>query len=376
LTGFAWGDRPKRHRELVEQTATEGDDHDLPVDRIVRWIAWLSEGCGDVEISGGKGAGLARLARAGLPVPPAFCVTTTAFDEVVGRTSRRVEAALAQLPSTLSAGELERAAADARQLILEASAGHPALDVVADAYGELTRDAPGPVAVRSSSALEDADEDSYAGEHDTELWVDGADEVVASVRRCWASLYTARAIRYRMRVRPEQPSKMATVVQRMVDAIAAGVFMTLNPSNGDRSSVVVESVWGVGEPVVSGSITPDRFVLDKVTGDVRRREVAHKARRTVRGSDGPVSVTVPAEQRDEASLTDRQLFELLAMARRIEAMLGRPADGEFAVIDDQIWILQARPETAWSGRLREHIRPFAPTGAVQAVVATLTSSSP
>lgn len=339
----------------------------------MRWIEWLNNCRGDVETIGGKGAGLARLALEGLPVPPAFFVTTAAFEEAMAPTARRIDADLAALPSTLSPAELERASADARQRVLAASAGHPVLDAVADAYRELAGGAPDAVAVRSSSALEDAEEASYAGEHDTYLWVEGADAVAAAVRRCWASLYTARAIRYRMRVGVDRALTMATVVQRMVDARAAGVFMTLNPSNGDRSSVVVESVWGVGEPLVSGTVTPDRFVLDKVTGDVRRRELARKERRTVRGADGPVEVPVADELRDAPSLDDAQLAELLAMARRVEAMLGRPADGEFAVTDAETWLLQARPETAWSARRPASARP-APAGALQAVVGTLTST--
>lgn len=329
---------------------------------------------GTIAVCGGKGAGLVMLTAAELPVPPAFFVTTAAFEAGLGATVRSIDDELAALPEDLAPGQLEHRAAAIRERVMTVSAAHPLLDRIAEAYARLTDGADAAVAVRSSSVLEDGAEASYAGEHDSYLWVEGAEQVLASVRQCWASLYTARAIRYRMRSARMRAPSMAVVVQRMVDARAAGVFMTLNPANGDRSSLVVESVWGIGEPLVSGLVSPDRFTIDKVTGDLRRRDLAHKPERVVRCCGGPQRRPVAAQLRDAPSLDDEHLARLHVLARGVEGVLGRPADGEFAVDDDgAVWLLQARPETVWSNRPRS--LATAPAGSVmQAVLNTLSSS--
>ena len=220
----------------------------------------------------------------------------------------------------------------------------------------------GPVAVRSSAAAEDAADASYAGEHDSYLDVVGPDAVADAVVACWASLYTARAVAYR-RGRPAGP--MAVVVQRMVAARAAGVFMTLNPANGDRATFVCEAVWGLGEPLVSGAVTPDRFAVNKISGEVVRREIAHKPTRL--GSAG--TEPVPDAEQDLPCLTDDELAELLRIGRAVETAAGAPQDGEFAVDDDGVHLLQARPETVWSQRPRTVARGRT---ALEAVLATLT----
>ena len=218
------------------------------------------------------------------------------------------------------------------------------------------------VAVRSSAAAEDAADASYAGEHDSYLDVVGPDAVADAVVACWASLYTARAVAYR-RGRPAGP--MAVVVQRMVAARAAGVFMTLNPANGDRATFVCEAVWGLGEPLVSGAVTPDRFAVNKISGEVVRREIAHKPTRL--GSAG--TEPVPDTEQDLPCLTDDELAELLRIGRAVETAAGAPQDGEFAVDDDGVHLLQARPETVWSQRPRTVARGRT---ALEAVLATLT----
>ncbi|HKQ41203.1 MAG TPA: PEP/pyruvate-binding domain-containing protein, partial [Pseudonocardia sp.] len=234
------------------------------------------------------------------------------------------------------------------------------LDAVRAAYRELGEaDA---VAVRSSAAAEDAADASYAGEHDSYLDVVGPDAVADAVVACWASLYTARAVAYR-RGRPAGP--MAVVVQRMVAARAAGVFMTLNPANGDRATFVCEAVWGLGEPLVSGAVTPDRFAVNKISGEVVRREIAHKPTRLGRAGTEPV----PDAERDLPCLTDDELAELLRIGRAVETAAGAPQDGEFAVDDDGVHLLQARPETVWSQRPRTVARGRT---ALEAVLATLT----
>ncbi|MEJ2859908.1 PEP/pyruvate-binding domain-containing protein [Actinomycetospora flava] len=354
------------------------------------WILGLADpAAADVAAVGGKGAGLHRLVALGARVPCGFVVTTDAFRAALPDVDD-VEAPLRDLAPDAPIDQVERAAAQARARLLRAATTGPVLDAVRAAYdglaGGITR-----VAVRSSAVGEDAAGASFAGEHDTFLELRGRDAVADAVCRCWASLYTARAVSYREHAGRRSGAEldhgygagpagaMAVVVQEMVPARAAGVFMTLNPANGDRSTVVCEAVWGLGEPLVSGTVTPDRFVIDKISGEVVRREVAEKARALVRDPEHPGTreTDVPAERREQPCLDDAELAEILALARRVERDAGVPQDGEFAVAEPggpaRVHLLQTRPETVWSAR-----GPRAATDtpgtrtALSAVLATLT----
>ncbi|MET0423388.1 MAG: PEP/pyruvate-binding domain-containing protein [Actinoplanes sp.] len=335
-------------------------------------ISWLDPGEPDgstaTALLGGKGAGLAGMLGQGLPVPPAFVVTTAAFRAAAGPVAERADAELAALePGTEAfAAACERA----RDELYKETADAPVLDDVAAAYQRLAGDAAAGVAVRSSSAAEDSGTASFAGEHDSYLWVGGTRDVLDRVRACWASLYTERAAVYRRRSGVAGDA-MAVVVQRMVDARAAGVLMTLNPINGDRSVIVVESVWGLGEPLVSAEVTPDRFVLDKVTGEIRRRELAEQSFQLVGAAGaGTRRTAVPAAA--EASVTAEQLGRLRHLGRDLERRLGHPVDVEFAIDGDEVYLLQVRPETVWS---RAAAKPAgAPArSAIQLVLSTLTA---
>jgi pyruvate,water dikinase len=344
-------------------------------------IVWIGRDApADPAQLGGKGAGLARLAAAGLRVPPAFVVTVDGYREAVARRlGAELERPTAGIAPDAASAELERAAAALRERTLEATADHPLREELVTAYARLSEyagEAAAPVAVRSSAIGEDAADRSFAGEHDTYLWVRGIEEVDARLRECWASLYTARAIAYRARRETSGELAMAVCVQQMVDARSAGVFMTLDPVNGDRSTIVVESVWGLGEPLAGGEATPDRFVIDKVTGDIVRRDVVAKPRELARHASGRGTEwrEVASPRRDEPSLRDDELAELTRMAKRVEEQAGAPQDGEFAVADgeppDNVHLLQCRPETVWSRRAP---RPVAGRrSALQSVVSTLT----
>ncbi|GAA4913225.1 pyruvate,water dikinase [Actinomycetospora succinea] len=358
------------------------------------WILGLADpAAGDVDAVGGKGAGLHRLVALGARVPAGFVVTTDAFRAALTDTGD-VEAPLRALSPDAPIDQVERAASEARARLLRAATAGPVLDAVRAAYdglaGGIAR-----VAVRSSAVGEDAAGASFAGEHDTFLELRGRDAVADAVCRCWASLYTARAVSYREHAgrRSDQGSTpigeldhgagagsagaMAVVVQEMVPARAAGVFMTLNPANGDRSTVVCEAVWGLGEPLVSGTVTPDRFVIDKISGEVVRREVARKERCLVRDPEHPGTheTDVPAERREQPCLDDAELAEILELARRVERDAGVPQDGEFAVAEPggpvRVHLLQTRPETVWSTRAPRAATSGAQS-ALSAVLATLT----
>jgi pyruvate, water dikinase len=213
-----------------------------------------------------------------------------------------------------------------------------------------------PVAIRSSGSAEDLPEASFAGQGDTYLWIVGESAVVERVKSCWASLYNARALAYRAKKQLEDADvKMGVAVQQMVDAAASGVAMTLDPSNGDRSKIFVEASWGLGELVVSGEVTPDQFVIDKVMLEAVRSRISSKALELV------VDVTekrvvrrvVGKDRERQSSLSNEQLRTIAELAKAMERHFGCPQDIEWAIdrsgaSHHGVVLLQSRPETVWS----------------------------
>jgi pyruvate,water dikinase len=222
-----------------------------------------------------------------------------------------------------------------------------------------------PVAVRSSATSEDSPDASFAGEHDSYLWVCGIDEVLDKVRACWASLYTDRAITYRNQMGyAHDEVDMAVAVQKMVRPRSAGVAFTLDPTNGDRSGICIDAAWGFGEGVVSGDVTPDNFLVDKVMWSISRRTISPKthAHLLTEQGDGhrPVVTRVELDE-DKANapcLTDAEIVAIARLARVAEKHYGFAQDIEWAVDDDlpqgsDVVLLQARPETVWSKKKRD-----------------------
>jgi pyruvate,water dikinase len=213
-----------------------------------------------------------------------------------------------------------------------------------------------PVAVRSSATAEDLPDASFAGQQDTYLWVTGADDVVTQVRACWASLFNARAISYRAKNNLGQLDVLMSVaVQKMVNARAAGVAMTLDPINGDRTKIVIDSAFGLGEPVVSGEITPDNFVVEKVMMQIAKRRIAEKDHELVadRAARRTVDRVIEPERRTQSSLSDTQILDVAQLAKSLERKMGCPQDVEWAIDADlpdgeNLVALQSRPETVWS----------------------------
>jgi pyruvate, water dikinase len=322
---------------------------------------------GDVASAGGKGAGLGELTRAGIQVPPGFVVTTDAFHAVMstvdpdGTRRRRVGAVD---PDDLEA--VRAAAAGLRELIRAAPVPARVADAVLAHYRELDgAGEPSAVAVRSSATLEDAADASFAGLQDTYLWIRGGQTVLEHLRRCWASLYNAESVAYRLRRRlSEKDLAMAVVVQRMVKPRCAGVMFTRSPVSGDRSVVAIEAVWGLGSALVSGDVTPDSIVVNKVTGEVMRRAIGVKLRRHRMdpAGTGVLDEPVPEHLRQVPCLTDEQIAALVGVARRIETHFGAAQDIEWAVTGGEVsggevHILQSRPETIWSGRAAVPLAP-------------------
>jgi pyruvate,water dikinase len=319
---------------------------------------------GQIRRVGGKCASLGELLRAGLDVPPGFAVTTEAhrlFLEA-GDLRAREEELLGGLDHE-DVGALTRASRDLRALVEQAPIPDDVVAGVKEAYGALGRRAERealPVAVRSSATAEDMSSASFAGQLQTYLWISGEDEVVSTMRRCWSGFFTPEAISYRKRMEiPPEEALMSVAVQQMVDARTAGVMFTLNPVNGDRSKIMIESTWGLGEAVVSGEVDPDRFLVDKVILEVLERTIAAKQveYRLDPAAGRVIAAPVEDARREEASLSDPEVLALARLGKQIEKHYGRPMDVEWAVdaTRGEVFMLQARAETVWSQRERPAI---------------------
>jgi pyruvate,water dikinase len=304
-----------------------------------------------VETVGGKGASLARLAAAGLPVPAGFHVTTEAYRRCVA--DNNLQPAIAEALSAVSPADPpspEMASRTIAELFARAPMPSEIADAIARAYGDLPGEEP-VVAVRSSGTAEDLEDLSFAGQQETYLNIRGAAAVQEAVKRCWASLWTGRAIGYRARHGIDQGSvSLAVVVQLLVPAEAAGVLFTADPISGRRDRAMIAATWGLGEALVSGTVTPDTFAVDKASGRVVDRQTADKQVMTVRTDSGTAERPTPENLRRAPVLDDQPAVELTRLGVQIEALYGMPMDIEWAMERalpaEGIAILQARPITA------------------------------
>ncbi|MGQ7297476.1 PEP/pyruvate-binding domain-containing protein [Quadrisphaera sp. KR29] len=311
------------------------------------------------ELLGGKCASLVTMTAAGMPVPPGFAITTAHYDAVLDRsgTAATIAAALTGLdPEDVTA--VDAASARIRELICTAPVPADLREHVVSAYralqGRFEQEVP--VAVRSSATAEDLPDASFAGQQDTYLWVRGEESVLEHVRRCWASLYTSRAVLYRLRHGvPEEGLSMAVAVQKMVNARASGVALTLDPLTGDRSKITIDSSYGVGEMVVSGQVTPDNHVLDKVVLALVSETIGDKHAELVPDATSGqlVEREVEPERRRRRCLSDAELVAVARLAKRAERHYRCPQDVEWALDADlppgeDLLLLQARPETVHS----------------------------
>src|SRR5947209_3621516 len=296
---------------------------------------------------GGKGASLARLAGAGLPVPGGFHVTTGAYARFVADNDLQpaiLDAVRAVSPAEPSGFEA------ASRTIADLFARAPMPTDIADAIGRAYAALPGqqpPVAVRSSATAEDLPDLSFAGQQETFLNIHGAAAVLQAVKRCWASLWTARAIAYRAQHGVDQSSlSMAVVIQLLVPADAAGVLFTANPISGSCAQAMVTATGGLGEAIVSSTVTPDTLVVDKGSGRLVDRQTADKQVMTVRTESGTEERPTPDSLRRAPVLGDAQAADLTRLGVQIEALYGMPMDIEWALHNGSFAILQARPITA------------------------------
>lgn len=322
---------------------------------------------GSLSRVGGKNASLGEMIKTGIRVPPGFAVTTDAYLRFITATGIQEEMnrALHDLNPDDTQSLLD-ASERVRKLVDEATMPGEAKSAIRDHYDRLCRKVGVdrlPVAVRSSATAEDLPTASFAGQQETYLWVQGLESIILSVQKCWSSLFTPRAISYRIKNQfPHDKVLISVGIQKMVNSKAAGVLFTLNPTDGDPSKVVIEGSWGLGETVVSGSVNPDKFVVDKIIMEISERTISAKQIECV--YDVKKGEVVEAEVADDMQcrccMEDREIKELVATAKFIEKHYGCPMDIEWAIDRDfpfpeNIFIVQARPETVWSRKKTESV---------------------
>lgn len=311
----------------------------------------------DAKLVGGKGLGLAMMTKAGIPVSPGFTVLTRTYRDYLGSTGLRprLEWVLSMVDRS-SIDALDEAANTIHGWFVDTPLPPGSHEAIAAAYGRLCSSlgiSDVSVAVRSSATAEDSDGASFAGEYETFVGIRGMAQVELHIRLCWASAFTARALSYAWKNRIEPLDvDMAVVVQKTVNARAAGVMFTVSPLTGDRSRIHIEASYGLGLGVVGGDVTPDRYVVAKIEGHVLDRVIGDKQLEYI---GGQVATPVDAERRNKLCLADEEVMALAQLGKRLERLNGAPQDIEFAIDNDltagqNIVLLQCRPVTVLPGK--------------------------
>src|SRR5881409_2654066 len=330
-----------------------------PEDPIVIWLENVRKG--DIHLVGGKCANLGELTAEGIRVPPGFAVTASAFKRFLDETKIEevIHKTLKHSNGSKDPKMYEEASQNIRKLIESVQMPNDIADELRKSYRSLSERTGAKetlVAIRSSATGEDLPDASFAGQQDSYLNVKGEDQLLHYVQKCWSSLYTPRAIFYREEKGfPHEKVLISVGVQKMVDSKSSGVIFTIDPVNGDPSKIVIEATWGLGEALVGGHVRPDRYIVDKGTMQIVHRDVVRKTVEQVPNHETGLTMKqdVPRERQSIACLNDEMVMELAQVAQEIEDHYQKPQDNEFALEEqkdgsEQVYIVQARPETFWS----------------------------
>ena len=325
----------------------------------MKYIKWFEEiGKGDINLVGGKGANLGELTNNGVNVPPGFSITAEAYRDflVENNLQDRIKSLLVGL-DTENASELQQLSREIRGFMAEGEMPEAIKADILEAYEQLKAKGVKTenVAVRSSATAEDLPDASFAGQQDTYLNISGPNELLYHVKKCWSSLWTARAIYYRQEQDFDQTDvALSVVVQQMVSGKKAGVIFTVDPTTGNQDHLLINSSWGLGEAVVSGLVTPDDYLIDKNNGKIIEKNLGKKIKMIVEKADSAVGTEVVKtasylgeEAVTGSSLTDNEIEKLYQQSLRIEEIYGAPQDIEWAIAgdDSEVYLLQSRPIT-------------------------------
>lgn len=312
-----------------------------------KYCLWFQEvGRNDVPLAGGKGANLGDMAQANLPIPPGFVISASAYRRQVehAELDTKIDDLLLDLDRSVC-DQLQAVELQIRELFVDLPISKGLEDSILEHYRELGENVP--VAVRSSATAEDLAGASFAGQQETLLNLVGEEALLDAVRRCWSSLYTAQAIFYRsQRGFDDRQVFMGVVVQKMVNCEKSGVSFTVDPVLRNHYQMVIESVWGLGEGIVSGQITPDHYKLDRETYEIIFEFVPDKEIMYAQNSTSGVKVQpVDVDNVSARVLTDDELRQLVDLGNQIEEHFGCPQDIEWGIEDGTIYLLQSRPIT-------------------------------
>ena len=324
-------------------------------------IVWFAEVTKkDIPLVGGKGANLGEMTNADIPVPPGFIVTAATYFDFLKQTKTddKIRGLLNSL-NVHDSKQLQQTSDKVKQIILEAPMSPETAKRIREAYIKMGQ---GLVAVRSSATAEDLPEASFAGQQSTFLNIQGKDKVVEAVQKCWASLFEARAIFYREENGFDHfKVGIAVPVQRMVQSEASGVIFTLEPVTSDRSKIAIEAVYGLGETIVSGDVTPDSYIVDKDGMKISKKEIAKQEWKLIRSEEGKdgganVKVVLTPEEQAQQKISDEDIIELAEIGKRLEDWYQFPQDIEWAKENNELFIVQTRPVTTIREKVAE-VRP-------------------
>lgn len=317
---------------------------------------------------GGKSSSLARMARENLPIPGGFHITTEAYKEFIDSNNLQPFILSEVKRVNLSDSDsLNIAEQRIKEAFTKAEIPEKIVQAIITAYKNLDAVEPR-VAVRSSATAEDLPDLSFAGQQETFLNIQEETKLNEAVKKCWASLWTARSIGYRTKNKVSHDDVSISVfVQIMVPADASGVLFTANPMTGNQNQMVINAAWGLGESIVGGTVTPDTIVIDKTKGKISKRDIATKEVMTVQINGGAKETAVPKEKQNKPVLNDKEIITLIRLAKKIEELFKLPMDIEWAITAGEIFILQARPITTLRPEIKIPERWRLPKGTYNAM---------
>ena len=323
----------------------------------------------DVPIVGGKNASLGEMIHAGLPVPNGFAVTAFSYEKFIEekQISKKIYDVIKEVVTDPNdPKQYDVASKRIRELIEKTAMPKDIETAIRAAYKQLNKKfnlKDTFVAVRSSATAEDLPDASFAGQQETFLNVRGPEDLLDKVVKCWSSLFTPRAIFYRNEKGFEHDKVFISVgVQKMVNSRCAGVMFTINPVTGNSDEIVIEGNYGLGESVVSGAVNPDDYIIDKKTMTIKERRIARKTIKYIRDPETgkTIHLDIPEEEQKKICISDQEIMALAELAQKIEKHYGKPMDIEWAIDQDlsypqNIFLVQARPETVWGSKTMETI---------------------
>lgn len=321
-------------------------------------VVWFSEvGRTDIPLVGGKGANLGEMSRAGLPVPQGFIVTADAYFAFIK--DHKLDTFIEKETKNLDPEDSKKlnVIAEALQKAIKENELPKALQQqIEKAYEEMHE---GPVAVRSSATAEDLPDASFAGQQATFLNIEGKKQLIKAIRECWASLFGARAIYYRtVNKFDHMKVGIAVPVQKMVQSEVSGIMFTVDPVSEDTGKIVIDAGLGLGEAIVSGSVTPDHYVVDKEKMEIVSKEIQPQAWMFVRDTGGKnIHKNLTEEQKKNPKLSDEQIIALAKIGAQVEKHYGKPQDTEWAFENGSFFMVQARPVTTLGEKKANEITP-------------------